>query len=296
MYKRILPIWISCGLLLSACSQDKASFEEMDQMGGAGEMLSVRADMRGRKSAPMPQTSAPARARMLAYRFSFSFSIPAKNLSDVAQRAVQSCQDAGLDRCQIVHSSLNQYDQDQISASLSLRVDPKWFENYRQSLAQDSKQAGGKMTSSNVSAEDLSIAISDADARLSSLQTLRTRLQNLLETKGSTVKDLMAVERELARVQGQIESSTARLRILRTRVSMSVVDIEYQSKPVAASRSAFRPIAEALTNFTHIFARALGGLIECIAFVLPWLFIGLPILWVVRRFWRRRRTTKKAKK
>jgi len=258
-------------------------------------MMSVKSQ-RAPRPAPAPQVSSqPQVIRMLAYRYSFGFSIPAKNLESVSAQVVDDCTQAGMDNCQIVTSSVNRYAEDQVSASISLRVLPDWFVSYRQKLTTSSQAAGGKMTSSNVSSEDLTLAISDNDAKLAALRTLRTRLQGLLETKGSTVKDLMAVERELARVQGQIESSMARLRILRTRVRMSEVNLDYQSKAEVASPSAIRPVLRALTNFLGTASEGLAGVIGFVAFTLPWMIIVVPVFWYLRRVWSRRRMSKKSK-
>jgi hypothetical protein len=283
MKQGILLTILGTVLALSACnsehSQDRVS----------GEMMAIRAA----EPAPMVAKQAPATIqRMLAYRYQFQFSIPAKNLKAVSQKALDACGSAGPNHCQIVSSSLQQYSDDEVSAHISLRVEPKWFESYRQSLNQDSREAGGKLVNSNVSAEDLTLAISDSDAKLNALKTLRTRLTALLETQGSTVKDLMEVERELARVQGQIEAGTARLRVLRTRVSMSEVILSYETKSVPASRSAFRPVVQALTDFVGTVSEGLAGLIYFIALILPWMIVGIPAIWLLRKWWRGRKPRK----
>lgn len=149
------------------------------------------------------------------------------------------------------------------------------------------------MTHSGVSAEDLTRSILDTSARLKAQTTLRTRLEGLLETRDAKLPDLLALERELARVQGQIESATTQLNVLRKRVSMSVVDINYQTKQVAVSRGAFSNVGRAIKGFVGDFADGLASVIEFFARVLPWLLLViLPGLWLVRRFWRGRRTKK----
>ncbi len=295
MNKFLLPLVLSTGLLLGACTDEK-THTDFIQSEGAPEAASM-APMMSQAIPPRERVEKPAATtRMLAFRYAFSFAIPARELEQVSQKVVDDCMSAGLDRCQIVNSSVNQYSPDQVSANILLRVEPKWFENYRDDLLTNSQAAGGKMTSNNVSAEDLTLAITDGDAKLESLRVLRTRLLSLLQTRGSTVKDLISVERELARVQGQIESSTARVRVLKTRVSMSEVRLDYQSKAVIAGQSAFQPILDALTDFVGTVAVGLAGLIRFVAVTLPWLVIGVPVVWVLGRLWRRRNTGKKKDK
>lgn len=285
-----IPLTLSV-LLLGACERSENYAVEKDAMSGYMETSSPQMKM----AAPAPMVAQSSNAQstlLLAYRYHFSFAVPAKNLEAVSQKAIDTCTLAGVDKCRVVTSSLNQYSDDNISANIELRVEPEWFEAYKKSLASDSETAGGKLTGSTVNAEDLTIAISDSGAKLNALKTLRTRLLGLLETKGSELKDLIAVERELARVQGQIEGSTARLRILRTRVSMSQVHINYETKAVAASRSSFTPIKHALNDFIGTVASGFAGVIRFTAFILPWLLVGIPLLWGVRRLWRRQKAKK----
>jgi len=144
--------------------------------------------------------------------------------------------------------------------------------------------------------QDLTRQILDTDARLKAQTTLRDRLQGLLATRNAELKDLLALERELARVQGQIESATTTLNVLRKRVSMSVVDINYQSQSVAVSQSALAPIGRALKGFVGQFAYGLSNVIEFFAGILPWLiFVIIPGLWVLRRWWRGRNVRPKPK-
>lgn len=301
MKNLILPVLLTSTLFMIGCQekgyapQEHHESREMDMMATPAPQAKMQSGYMsgGSNGAQTNQTSANTSSEMLlAYRYNFQFAIPVKNLEDVSKKALETCQNAGSSKCRIVSSSLNKYSEDQVSANIQLRVEPKWFESYRDGLTADSLAADGKLTNSTVSAEDLTIAISDSSAKLKSLTTLRTRLQDMLETKGSKLSDLIQVERELARVQGQIESSTARLRVLRTRVSMSQVSINYQTTAVAASRSSFTPIKNAITDFVGIVAEGLAGVIRFIAFSLPWLILILPAFWLTRRWLRRRRVRK----
>jgi len=155
------------------------------------------------------------------------------------------------------------------------------------------KAAKGKMINNSVSAEDLTRQILDTDARLKAQTTLRDRLQGLLATRDAKLNDLLALERELARVQAQIESATTTLNLLRKRVSMSVVNISYNSQNVAVSQSALAPIGRALKGFIGRFSSGLANVINFLAAILPWfILVILPGLWLLRRWWRGRQSRK----
>jgi len=65
--------------------------------------------------------------------------------------------------------------------------------------------------------------------RIDNLQKLRTRLQALVE-KAEAVADLMALEKELARVTSDLESLEARQRVLEKDVAYSVLYVSLEEE------------------------------------------------------------------
>lgn len=300
MQKLILPLV----LLLTACGNPQYGMQgEPAPLESSSSMDMAEADMgtamRAASPAPPPRgqnSQNPTAQSFLAYRYNYGFQLPAKSVAATAKSHADMCLKAGPANCQVLNSSTSAQNEDYVSANLSLRAEPEWLETFKADLQSSVEAAKGKMTNSGVSAEDLTRQILDTDARLKAQTTLRDRLQSLLATRNAELKDLLALERELARVQGQIESATTTLNVLRKRVSMSVVDINYQSQSVAVSQSALSPIGRALKNFVGQFAYGLSNVIDFFAGILPWLiFVIIPGLWIVRRWWRGRKAPRKAK-
>lgn len=238
----------------------------------------------------------PTSQSFLAYRYNYGFQLPAKSVAATSKSHANMCLKAGPSKCQVLNSSTSSQNESNVSANLRLRAEPEWLEDFTAQMQSSVEAAKGKMTNSNVSAEDLTRQILDTDARLKAQTTLRDRLQGLLATRNAELKDLLALERELARVQGQIESATTTLNVLRKRVSMSVVDINYQSQSVAVSQSALAPIGRALKGFIGDFSYGLSNVIEFFAGILPWLiFVIIPGLWGLRWWWRGHKMQPKSK-
>jgi hypothetical protein len=80
----------------------------------------------------------------------------------------------------------------------------------------------GTITSQSVSAEDVSLEYVDVTARLSSLESERDRLNELL-TQAELVSDIIEIESQLSTVQYQIESYTSQKKLLEGRVNYSTV-------------------------------------------------------------------------
>ena len=86
----------------------------------------------------------------------------------------------------------------------------------------------------------------------------------MLETKTGKLKDVLDVERELARVREEIERMDGRLRYLRARTSVSSLSITvHEPYPVVGQRGSTSVIGEAFKqswrNFVHVHRAADRG-------------------------------------
>jgi len=154
----------------------------------------------------------------LAYRYGYGLVMPSKSVKATSDKHIQICRDAGPAKCQVTGSNTNTNSQKRVNANLSLRAEPEWLAGFIAGLKSDVAKVDGRIQSETTSVEDLTRVILDTDARLKAQNTLRTRLENLLATRNAELTDLLALERELARVQGEIESATTNLKALRARI------------------------------------------------------------------------------
>jgi hypothetical protein len=97
-------------------------------------------------------------------------------------------------------------------------------------------------TEERVQVESLSLQTSDVTAewvdvesRIDNGRREEARLHDLLEDQTGSLADVLAVERELARVRGEIESSEGRMRVMADQVGMSTLTVQVQVRtPYAA--------------------------------------------------------------
>ena len=240
--------------------------------------------------APSPQTNgeAPKGGALLAYSYSMGISAPKQTVEPLMKGHQAACAAAGPEVCQVLGASANSYGEDQVSAYLNLRATPEWLKDFRETIASDAKGAGGKITSNTVNTEDLTNYIVDLDARLNAKTTLRDRIRTLLETNEGTLSDILEAERALANVQGEIDSMTAQLKAARARVSMSSLNISYQSDP-ETSVGVFKPLGQAFGDFGRASVQSLADAVRFIARAWPFFIIFMVVLAVLRWWWRGRR-------
>ena len=88
-----------------------------------------------------------------------------------------------------------------------------------------------------VSTSDVTVEVVDLEARLRNLEAVRDRLLTYLD-EAQNVDEVISVERELTRVQSQIDSINGRLQLLRSQAAMSVVDLRLKRKRTLGPLSA----------------------------------------------------------
>lgn len=112
------------------------------------------------------------------------------------------------------------------AASLTLRVPAASLDAVLDSLA-----TLGRVASRTVSAEDVTAESIDLDARLQALIATRDRLREL-QQRASTVADVIAVQRELGQVQGEVDSLEGRLKHLRGSAALANVELSVRQKVI----------------------------------------------------------------
>jgi hypothetical protein len=294
---------------LAACGQAEQAQSGGDAAtqayGGVADMAQGRAEMAAEEAAPAAppaptdapaanqpgqptQPSGPAPVLYLAYSYAMGLEIPSQRLSGVMDAHIQACTAAGPRLCQLVGSNKSGDPESFMQGYVSLRAEPTWLATFRNGIAAQVDEAGGRVQSSTTNTEDLTRAIVDTEARLRAQTALRDRLRELLRSRPGRLSDLLEVERELARVQGEIDAVQSNLAVMRTRVSMSELTINYQSAPRPVGSDTFEPLRNAFANFLGIVVAGFAAIITIIAGLIPFAIVIVPIVWFALR-WRRRR-------
>lgn len=113
-------------------------------------------------------------------------------------------------------------------AELEIRVPAAELEGLREAIA-----AHGRVARETEDVEDVTFARIDVDARLRSVREEERRLLALYADRTASLADVLAVERELARVRGEVERLDAESRTLADRVAMARVSLEVRRAPVS---------------------------------------------------------------
>jgi hypothetical protein len=234
------------------------------------------------------QPTGPSPVLYLAYTYGVGLEIPSERLSRVMDRHVQACQTAGPRLCQLIGSNRSGDPDSFMQGYVAFRGEPAWLRTFMHGLENEADEAGGRITSQTVGSEDLTRQIVDTEARLRALTSLRDRLQELLRSRPGRLADLLEVERELARVQGELDATQSNLAVMRTRVAMSELTLNYQSSPRPVGSDTLEPLRQAFANFLGIIVGGFAAIITIIAGLIPLAVVVVPLVWLALR-WRKRR-------
>ncbi len=146
----------------------------------------------------------------------------------------------------------------------------------------------GKLVNSSTSAQDVGEEFVDVSARVSNARRMEERLVNLLATRTGKLEDVLAVERELARVREEIERYEGRLRYLRTQVAMSTLSVTVSEPGPVVGQPGSNVVVEALKQAWRNSVMVVANGIEMLGAVLPVALLGL-VAWLGLRRWRSRR-------
>ncbi|MET0544963.1 MAG: DUF4349 domain-containing protein [Caulobacterales bacterium] len=238
------------------------------------------------------QANTPAGPVMLAYAYAMGIEAPLKSIPALAKTHEKACLAAGPQVCQVLGASNQSYGEDSVSAHLSLRAAPIWLAKFRAQIETDAKDAKGRVRENTVTSEDLTRAIVDTSAQLNAQKILRTRLENLLASRPGKLSDLLDVERELARVQGVIDSQESELAVMRQRVAMSVLEIDYRSQTLAVASGAFEPLVQAFKDIVPNIVAGLAAMVTILSILAVWLLVLVPAGYYGARYWKRRQARK----
>lgn len=294
----LMCVWLLAAHVLTGCGSQESAQQPGDMMGSAAVSADAGAPMEMARMAEAPTAAAPAPATpeqtssapaaMIAYSYSMGLELPAERVIPVRDAHLKACVDAGPSQCQLLGASSNSAGEERVSAQLQLRGAPAWLATFRTGIESDATKFDGRLVSNSIGSEDLTRQIIDTEATLRAQITLRTRLTELLSKHQGKLADLLEVERELARVQGEIDARTSALNVMRTRIAMSDLSVSYDSRGVLVSDRTADPTMQALYEFLDTVSYSFASVIRFIAGILPWLVLLIPVLWLLRRWWRKR--------
>lgn len=158
----------------------------------------------------------------------------------------------------------------------------------------------GTVVYETLTTQDITEEYYDLAARLENARKLEARVLELLATEAKELKDLLEVERELARVRETIERYEGKLRLWDGQVAMSTLSLQLITRDIYSAgkpRTLGEQISQTLSRSWQGLLMAGRGLLLVGVALLPWAIPLLLLGWLSVRLLRRlgRRLAARAK-
>ena len=300
LLKILIPVLVILGLILTAgCATKQAAISVPPYESGAMPP----------PAAPAPSTASSVLGlfnRGNAYDASSSLADGGSGASDLDRKIVRTG-DMTLEVNDItvaitgvaaVAKDLNGYvvssnksgDQDITYGQISIRVPSDRFDEAFDKLRQLAVNVPNESTNS----QDITEQYSDLQTQLRNLEATEAQYLEILK-KAEKVEDILAVQRELSNVRGQIEQIKGRIQYLDRTSDMALINVNLQkTKPLGGTAwSALETLKSAARGLVT-FGKVLADVLIWVAIFSPiWIIILVVVLYFTRWRHAKARTSRK---
>jgi hypothetical protein len=150
----------------------------------------------------------------------------------------------------------------------------------------------GEVKSEIVNGQDVTEEYTDLGAQLNNLKATETQFLAIMQ-KAVKIEDILAVQRELTIVRGQIEGIQGRMKYLKENAQMSTLTVQLSTDPsvlpVQDDQNVWKPWAEVKDA-----VRSLIGVGQGLVNVIIWIAVYIPVwvlifvvVWTVKHYYRK---------
>jgi hypothetical protein len=150
----------------------------------------------------------------------------------------------------------------------------------------------GRVDAESQNGEEVTAQYVDLQARLANARNTEQRLTEVLQQRTGKLSDVLAVEKEIARVRGEIESMEAERKSMATQVAFATLNLtlteDYKPQLQTVPPSTLRQFRNSAVEGYQTMAAGLIGLVNAALFYGPSLLLWFAVaLFPVRYAWRR---------
>lgn len=215
-----------------------------------------------------------------------SLNIVVEDVRDSAKKIIQYAEGK---KGWVVSSSITEREKIP-SGTIQVRVPAEIFDEAMVYFATLAK----KVTHEGIRGQDVTEEYTDLQSQLRNLEATETQLLKIMERSG-TITEVLAVQKELTNVRGQIEQTKGRMQYLEQSVKMSTITINLalseELLPIPPAEK-WRPVY-VIKRSWHSLLGSLRGisyfLIWIGIYAIIWVPLGV-IIWLGRRFWKKRKS------
>ncbi|KAF1054207.1 MAG: hypothetical protein GAK43_01004 [Stenotrophomonas maltophilia] len=215
----------------------------------------------------------------LAYEHQVGIRLPVERIDPQLSAAREACSSERFGPCDLL-GIRQEGDERHRSAQLVVRIAPDAVEKMVALAA-----SGGELQRRETRAEDLAQAVADTQRTRERLERQYQTLQSYQNRKDLSVADLLALAKELASVEEQLQVSSQTAAQQQRRITSNLLTLDFSSEYQRDGR--WQRIAEAFGNSLDNLTEGTVNAVEVSATGLPLLIVLVIAALIVRALWRR---------
>lgn len=230
------------------------------------------------KSAPPSQMAldrSKFNNRRIAETHNMNIELEPHELKPRYDRDFQKCLELG---CEVTSSNA----QSRRSGYINARIAPEQLGAYLDFLG----TGPGELKEHSVKADDKTLQYIDTEAKIKNLERLRDRLITLLNSdKTQKVNEVLQIERELNRVEQQLDSAKGSLRHLETITGKATVNSRY-TVPFQDFEIRYYEFKNSFKRGWQEMINSVSDVIRFVGGIIPWIPIWIIGLWIIVKAFR----------
>jgi hypothetical protein len=147
----------------------------------------------------------------------------------------------------------------------------------------------GKIAQHTTERQDKTTQVVDTEAKIKNLTAFRDNLRTMLAKQTATVKDLVEIQKQLTDTQLALDSETTKRKILANETDKIAVEISFRVERRDMHAGGFAQIWNSLRESGSILADSTASLITTIVAIIQWLFLIVPLCWLLSKAWKKLR-------
>lgn len=246
-------------------------------------------DSSGRMSMPPP--AAPASgpnvnvtaAPGVAFNYRYAFRLAGGRIAGVQEEHAAACEKLGLTRCRITGMRYRLVGREQVEAMLSMKVDPALARAFGKEGIAAVTRAEGMLVDAQISGEDVGSRIKAATRGQAELREELARIEGQLARGGLPGSERAELQIRVQELRDRLRATATVKRDDEELLATTPVTYEYGSGELARGFDERPPLSRAAQRGMDNFVDGLAWILILVVTILPWLLLGLGLVWLWRR-------------
>lgn len=210
----------------------------------------------------------PTAAPGVAFRYDYQFELPDEAISGVQEKHASHCEALGVAKCRITGLRYSVNQDNAVSASLTVKLDPGIARQFGKEATAVVKDADGRLQSTEFSGEDTEPVTTEATRQQTDIQS---RIAGIEKQLASTSKDSerAQLQSQLNELRSQLSNAQAAIAGAKAQLASTPMTFNYYG---SGGISGFRanPVWNAARTFVSSLVTMISVVLQIVAVLLPW--------------------------